>query len=1298
MSASNVNAVAATGPQGFAIRILASDRLERAGEEFHVAAPIVIGRDAACTVVLADPTVSRRHARVEPTPAGLRVIDLDSGGGIWIGSQRLQDQILAAGDQFRIGSTVFTCVAAVDAAAVEDAGAETLFMPPRVPEPAPPPPVSPAAPEPVPEPYVLRVVDGADAMAAGTEFLVANEATIGRSSDCTITIAENDISRKHALLTRTPGGLQIADLGSSCGTWVGSRQIQTVVLHPGERVRLGNRVTIELVAPASAAAAVEPPAETSGDATRLISASEAADAAAADVVRHDAPPAPAIPSAPPQAPASVDQDFGGTVVIPIPTDLLRDTRRIDSEGVLVELDQHEPFLLDDPNSVWHVVEGGVLIFAVALEKNEPVGARTHFLGVLPGQVMFGFDLQRYGVGSGFIGVAKPGTKVRKIPMTRFRQLAYEAAHVESIAAMIDAWTLGLSKALIANFTMKRTEEVVLAAGQRMELDRKRKATAGEGVLWVDITSGGVLFDDMVTPVFTRRSCKFPLTPHSWMQPVSDEFGSVSLRPAKTIDLMAGHAVWHGLEVFHAVLCECEFIGKKLSTADEYIRLQEKAYHAEAAREAAYDAIGSVLSSEGATPVEFRAQGDADAVIRACQLVANVLGMEAKEHPAKEEGLNFEQQVAAIAIASGFRTRVVALRGEWWREDNGPLLGQLAESNDPVALLQKRPRGYEIVDPQAGTRTPVTAETMGKLSDFAYTLYAPFPEGELTIGKIVRFGARAIRKDLAWVAYMAIILGVFGTVTPFITGRIFDAALPQADRQGLVLLGIALVCSAMASSVFQFVQGIAVIRVQRRIAAPIQSAVWDRLLNLPVNFFRKFSAGDLADRSDGIADIQDLIAGAGVAAILGSISGLFYVLQMFSFSLYLASLAIVLTVVFVGVNMAANYAQLRYQRREFALRGSITGLVLNLLTGVTKLRVCGAEEHAFRVWAEQFAQQRRITFAVGSIQIAAYVFASTYGVICSIAIFYVVVTLQSAGGTVLTTGDFIAFTAAFGLFLAAMQALGDASLNLLRVIPIYERIQPILEEKPEVDRTKAFPGKLKGAIELSRVSFRYSSDGPWILKDVSLKIQAGEMVAFVGSSGGGKSTLMRLMLGFEMPTTGAILYDGQDLSSIDLRMLRQQLGVVLQTSRVMPTEIFRNIVGVSSKTVEDAWGAAERAGMAEDIRQMPMGMHTYVSEGGGTLSGGQRQRLMIARAIVNNPKILFLDEATSALDNKAQAIVTESMDRMASTRIVIAHRLSTIKNATRICYLHGGQIAEQGTYEELMKLDGLFASQARRQLA
>jgi ABC-type bacteriocin/lantibiotic exporter with double-glycine peptidase domain len=299
---------------------------------------------------------------------------------------------------------------------------------------------------------------------------------------------------------------------------------------------------------------------------------------------------------------------------------------------------------------------------------------------------------------------------------------------------------------------------------------------------------------------------------------------------------------------------------------------------------------------------------------------------------------------------------------------------------------------------------------------------------------------------------------------------------------------------------------------------------------------------------------------------------------------------------------------------------------------------------------------------------------------------------------MSMGEFIAFNTAFGLFLAAMQALGDASVRLLEMIPLYERLQPLLRSAPESDPSRVAPAALLGGIELSKVSFRYGEDGPWILRDVSLQIRPGEFVAFVGDSGSGKSTLLRLLLGFERCTHGTIYYDGQDINSLDLRLLRRQMGVVLQVSRVMPTDIYRNIVGVSTRTVEDAWDAAEMAGLADDVRAMPMGLHTYVAEGGSTLSGGQRQRLLIARAIVNRPRLLFLDEATSALDNRTQAVVSESLERLDATRIVIAHRLSTIVNADRICVLDNARIVEEGTYASLMERDGLFARLARRQMA
>jgi ATP-binding cassette subfamily C protein len=445
----------------------------------------------------------------------------------------------------------------------------------------------------------------------------------------------------------------------------------------------------------------------------------------------------------------------------------------------------------------------------------------------------------------------------------------------------------------------------------------------------------------------------------------------------------------------------------------------------------------------------------------------------------------------------------------------------------------------------------------------------------------------------------------------------------------------------------------------------------------------------------------MVAGAGVSAILGSLSSVFYVVLMFQYHLGMAILAMFLTVVFVGVTTTANLLQLRHQRAMLSLQGKITGLVLQLVGGISKLRVAGAENHAFRIWAKDYATQRRLEFKIGRVQNAVQVFNAGFPMIASMAIFFAVVSFMkgsSSGVPVLTTGQFIAFTAAYGAFQGAMMALSGASLSMLAIVPTFERLRPIIVTEAETDDSKSHPGALKGQIEISHVSFRYVEEQPLVLNDVTLTIQPGEFMAFVGGSGCGKSTLMRLMLGFEKPEKGSVYYDSQDLASLDLREVRSQIGVVLQNSSLLPADIFRNIIGTSSLTIEDAWEAAHLAGLAEDIEDMPMGMHTYVSEGGTGLSGGQRQRLMIARALVRKPRILFFDEATSALDNRAQAQVTESMERLQATRIVIAHRLSTIINADRICYLDGGKIAEIGSYEELMKIDGLFAQLAKRQMA
>jgi NHLM bacteriocin system ABC transporter ATP-binding protein len=1100
--------------------------------------------------------------------------------------------------------------------------------------------------------YRLRIVESRDAALVGREFHLDGPCLIGRADECNVVLkGDTGVSRRHARIEWTRAGIVLKDEKSANGTWVGDRRVESMLLDHLDRFRVGYSV-FELI---------EDRDETGDDLESIRTTAIPVKEILAEIQSKMAKP-------------------------------------LEEEGESVVVAGNKPFFLDDPGSFWLVVEGRLDVFTVVITNGEPGGARTHFTGVETGQAAFGMDLATYGMGSGFLASGKTGVKLRKIPVARAAALAAEGTHVERLAKLVDTWIAALSKALVKDLPAVLPPDVTLAPGDEATLGFQTRAAAKRDVVWIEAKSGELLQISLSEIEGDATPFRVPLTPDAW---VDSTVADLTVKAAATASLVGEASFWKNLEVFHQVLCGCEFLNKRLATVDEFNRLRSKASNAEAARVAAYEDIRAVMASPSEKRAERPESADAEPVFQACRSVCRELGMEAVAPPESKGDRSYEDNLQLVAVASRFRTRQVALRGDWWTMDQGPILAKTEESKTPVALLPTSPRSYDWVDVKTGARTPVTAAFARTLEPFGYVFYRRFPDGMLGVRDVVKFGLRGLKPDLRTLVLMGMLMGALGSLTPYFSGRIFDSAIPQAERGLLWQFSIALVVSALSSTAFKLTQSIAVLRLQGKMDYSIQAALWDRLLDLPSTFFRKYSSGDLADRAQGIDAIRGLLQGAGISAVLGAMSSVFYVVLMLSYNVTLAALGIGLTVVFVTFSTTANYLQLRYQRTQMGMNGRLTGLVIQLISGVGKLRVCGAEEHGFRVWAREFAEQRRLSFKVGQVKNVVAVFNSAFPIFASMAIFTTLVWSQShatgeqAG---ISTGEFIAFSSAFGLFLAAMQSLSDASLSLLRAVPIWERLKPILTTPAEIDDTKAAPGPIKGAIEISRVHFRYADDAPYILKDLSLKIEPGEFVAFVGGSGCGKSTLMRLMLGFEKAEKGAIYYDGQDLAQLDLRLVRQQLGVVLQDNRVLPADIFRNIVGTSSRTIEEAWEAAEAAGFAEDIRNMPMGMHTYVSEGGGGFSGGQKQRLMIARAIVNKPRVLFLDEATSALDNKTQATVTESMDKMNATRIVIAHRLSTIINAHKICYFEGGIVKEMGTYDELMKKDGLFAALARRQTA
>ena len=1157
----------------------------------------------------------------------------------------------------------------------------------------------------------LRILATADTAQVGRIVQLTDQPILFGRGEGQVILADPSVSRRHAEVRPVADGFEVEDLGSSNGTWVDDQRITRHQLGDGDQFRLGQAVVEFRLVPEPKP---EPPPE-----QKLEPKPEPPPEpkpTPKPEPKPEPPPEPkpeSVSPPSPQPPKPLD-DVAGLSLVEV----------FLAEGLEVEASGNRPFLIDEADAVWYIESGKVEVFTVGVEDGLPTGARNHFVTVNKGSLMMGMDPELFQVGSGFLAVGSLNTMLRRISLPRLIELASDPNLAPTIAEWVDGWVMALSGGLTDEIPKPPLDEITLLPGERKTLPREHQACPNKGVVWLEIASGKVLFigmeelslEDMV-PILDSRtssiglqhlvraakteSVLFPISTNGWIEALVFGDPGTVVRSELAAGCVDRTEYWRGVGAFHRVVCQCEFINKRLSQVDELNRLKSKVEYASAARQQGLRELASVLRSKDER-VSVSAKDEEDAVFEASRIVGEALRITVKRHPEGGREKTFEGRVAVIAKASRFRVRQIALRDNWWDRDGGPILAKLEKDGSPVALLPSGPKSYVCIDPSDGKRRPVTDDLASTFEPFGLSFYRPFPDGPLSAMDLARFGALGLKHDIKWLLMMGVALGVLGTLTPIFTGKLFDSAIPQADRNLLVQFTSALFLAAFLSTAFKITQSISVLRIQGRMDYSIQSAMWDRLLDLPSTFFRGYSAGDLADRVGGIAKIRDLIAGAGVSAMLGSLSSLFYVVLLFKYSVPLALLGMFLTFVFIAFSFSANYLQLRLQRDHMQIQGRITGMVLQFISGVAKLRVAGAENHAFSVWARQFSEQRRLEFGIGRIQNAVAVFNSAFMVISSMAIFFILYKARAAGGesgaATMTTGDFVAFTGAYAAFLASMTALSDASLNMLRIIPVFERLKPIITTDSEIDETKAYPGILKGAIEMVNVQFRYTEDGPWILKGVNLKIEPGEMVAFVGGSGSGKSTLLRLMLGFETPDRGVIYFDSQDLSSVDVRELRQQLGVVLQDAKVMPADIFHNIIGAADLTLDHAWEAATMAGFDNDIKELPMGMHTYVSEGGGGFSGGQLQRLLIARALVRKPRIMFFDEATSALDNQSQKTVTESMERLFATRIVIAHRLSTIVNADRICYLEDGKIAESGTYEELMELDGLFAILAKRQMA
>lgn len=665
------------------------------------------------------------------------------------------------------------------------------------------------------------------------------------------------------------------------------------------------------------------------------------------------------------------------------------------------------------------------------------------------------------------------------------------------------------------------------------------------------------------------------------------------------------------------------------------------------------------------------------------------GVQPRELPSEVVELN--DQIDYLCRPNGIMFRPVKLEKGWQRDAVGAMLGKL-KTGETVALIPDKLGRYGYFDHDKQKRVRINGRKRELLEEDAYCFYRPFPLKKIGIPDLIKYIFSTI--DISVILYVVAItlLGtLMGMITPKITKLLFSEVLESQSLQILVAIATFYVCTSLSLMLIRGMKALLMNRISTQLDVSVQAAIMARVLSLPAGFFKDYSSGEITSRASSISSLCSTLVQTFLSTGLSSLFSFLYITQVFVYAKELVIPALCVTLATLAFSVITSVVQMKLSKRQMELGSKMSGMTYQILTGVQKIKLSGSEKRVFARWLNHYTEESKLSYNPPKFILFNGLISTAISMIGTIVMYYFAV--QSH----VSVADYTAFNSAYGMLSGAIMSVAGIALTTAHIKPILDMAKPIMDAEPEVSEGKQIVTRISGGIELSHVSFRYEDSGPLVVDDLSLKIQPGQYVAIVGKTGCGKSTLVRLLLGFEKPQKGAVYFDGRDIESMDLRSLRKKIGVVTQNGKLFQADIYSNIViSAPYLSVDDAWKAAEIADIADDIRKMPMGMHTIISEGAGGISGGQKQRLMIARAVAPDPKVLIFDEATSALDNITQKKVSEALDGLKCTRIVIAHRLSTIKQCDRIIVLEGGKIIEDGTYDELLAQEGFFHELVERQ--
>ena len=944
---------------------------------------------------------------------------------------------------------------------------------------------------------------------------------------------------------------------------------------------------------------------------------------------------------------------------------------------------NRPIQLNDPQSVWFVERGAVDVFLVEHRDGKPVSSAEHLLRAETGRLVFGLAES----GTQMVAVAKgvPGSVLRHMRLEDVQQQADGA----ELAAEVDAWVLEFAAEVARQIWPRPRIDAHLAGGESLAAEVGQTLSTRSGqVIWTAAAGAEYLGTEEPEP---GGPGLMPLTSDSYL--TITESGRVTGLSSRELNQQG--RLLPALAEFHRLALGAERLNRMLLLADDVNNQTARSSRRLRDEAQAREGLFSVLA-----PSRAALDGESGSTLMAALgIIGKWEGIAFREPPRsqmRDEGEEIPLQ--DILDASQVRSRQVRLAAEdrWWLGDSGAMLGFRRADNSPVVLLPGRIGQYRAVDPSTGQSLRVDAARARELEQTAWNFYRPLPDvAPVGSADLLQTAGKSMGADLLRVIAVGLFDSLLLLAPAIAIGAIVDWVLPGASVNLLMQMTAVLVALALAGGLLQMLRGTAMMRIEGRFAARVSAAAWDRVLKLPQDFFRRYTAGDLGARMSVFQAMRDQVSGVVVSALLSSILLLPVMGLLFFYNASLAWMSLGIGLIALAITVALGLFQIAPQRQRFAASRRLSGDVYQFINGVNKLRAAGAERSAFAAWARTYRQQQSSVMQIGKLNGHLAAFSAAVPVLAGAALFAVML-YQGPGQSGL--GDFLTVYAMSMVFFASINQLGISFYSISSILPGYEQMEPVLAEPMEKRAAGTELAELNGDVHFDRISFRYADDGPLILDDVSIRARPGEFIGLVGRSASGKSTLLRLGLGLEEPLTGTIYYDDRDLATLNQQSVRRQIGVVPQEGTLQPGTILDNIIGIGNDlTIDDAWRAARLAALDKDIRAMPMGMFTPVSDGSATFSGGQIQRIRIAAALVRNPRIVFLDEATSWLDTQSQQAVMQGIGRLAVTRIVVAHRLSTIRTADRIYVLEDGRVVQQGRFAELTATEGPFRELVQQQM-